>query len=68
MKRKSIYTILWRVVLLCFMMWLISIVETGTIIVVYIVFCAVCFLLRACLSAFYALAVALLILLLISIV
>ena len=60
MKRKSIYTILWRAVLLCLMLWFISIVETGTVIAVYIVFRAVCFLLRVCLSAFYALAVTLL--------
>ena len=60
MKRKSIYTILWRAVLLCLMLWFISIVGTGTVIAVYIVFRAVCFLLRVCLSAFYALAVTLL--------
>lgn len=45
MKRKSIYTILWRAVLLCLMLWFISIAGTGTVIAVYIVFRAVCFLL-----------------------
>lgn len=66
MKRKSIYKILWRVLLLCLMLWLISTTGTGTAITVYIVFRAACFLLRVCLSAFYVLAVVLLFLLLLS--
>jgi hypothetical protein len=46
--------------------WLINTAGAGTAIVAYIVFRAVCFLLRVCLSAFYVLAVALLFLLLLS--
>ena len=66
MKRKSIYKILWRAVGFCLVWWLINIAGAGTAIVAYIVFRAVCFLLRVCLSAFYVLAVALLFLLLLS--
>jgi len=66
MKRKSIYTILWRAAGFCLVWRLISIAGTGTAIVAYIVFRAACILLRVCLSAFYVLGVALLFLLLLS--
>lgn len=66
MKRKSIYTILWRAVGFCLVWWLISTTGAGTAIVAYIVFRTVCFLLRVCLSVFYVLGVALLFLLLLS--
>ncbi|KAB4427440.1 hypothetical protein EAJ10_06095 [Bacteroides thetaiotaomicron] len=68
MKRKSIYKILWRAFLLCLAWRFTSVAGAGTAITAYIVFRAACFLLRVCLSAFYALAVALLFLLLLSIV
>ena len=61
MKRKSIYKILWRVLLLCCLAWrFTSVAGADTAITAYIVFCAACFLLRVCLSALYALGVALL--------
>ena len=66
MKRKSIYKILWRVLLFCFAWRFASIAGAGTAIVAYIVFRTVCFLLRVCLSALYLLGVALLFLLLLS--
>ena len=66
MKRKSIYKILWRALLFCLAWRFASVAGAGTAIVAYIVFRAVCFLLRVCLSAFYVLAVALLFLLLLS--
>lgn len=56
MKRKSIYKILWRVLLLCLAWRFASVAGAGTA----IVFRAACFLLRVCLSAVYALGVALL--------
>ena len=68
MKQKSIYKILWRAFLLCLAWRFTSVAGAGTAITAYIVFRAACFLLRVCLSAFYALAVALLFLLLLSIV
>ena len=64
MKRKSIYKIFWRVLLLCLAWWFTSVAGTGTAITAYIVFRAVRFLLRVCLSALYALGVALLFMLL----
>ena len=60
MKRKSIYKILWRVLLLCLAWRFASVAGAGTAITAYIVFRAACFLLRVCLSAVYALGVALL--------
>lgn len=60
MKRKSICKILWRVFLLCFVWRFTSVAGAGTAITAYIVFRAACFLLRVCLSALYALGVALL--------
>ena len=56
MKRKSIYKILWRVLLLCLAWRFTSVAGTGTAITAYIVFRAACFLLRVCLSVVYALA------------
>ncbi|WP_239420106.1 hypothetical protein [Bacteroides clarus] len=38
MKRKSIYTILWRVLLFCLAWRLASVAEAGTAITVYLVF------------------------------
>lgn len=67
MKRKSIYTILWRAVLLCLVWRLACTARAITAVTAYLVFRAVCFLLRVCLPAFYALCVALLFLLLLSI-
>ncbi len=64
MKRKSIYKILWRALLLCLAWRFTSVAGAGTAITVYIVFRVTCFLLRICLSAVYALGVALLFLLL----
>ncbi len=66
MKRKSIYKILWRVLLPCLAWWFASVAGTGTAIAVYIVFCAARFLLRVCLSVLYMLGVVLLFLLLLS--
>ena len=66
MKRKSIYKILWRVLLFCLAWRFASVAGAGTAITAYIVFCAARFLLRVCLSALYALGVALLFLLLLS--
>ena len=63
MKRKSIYKIILRVLLFC-LVWRLA--GAGTAITAYIVFRAACFLLRVCLPAFYALCVALLFLLLLS--
>lgn len=60
MKRKSIYKILWRVLLLCLAWRFTSVAGTGTAITAYIVFRVACFLLRICLSALYALGVVLL--------
>lgn len=66
MKRKSIYKILWRV-LLFYLVWrLASVAGAGTAITVYIVLCAARFLFRVCLSAFYLLGMALFFLLLLS--
>ena len=64
MKRKSIYRILWRVLLLCLAWRFTSVAGAGTAITAYIVFRAACFLLYVCLSAVYVLSVALLFLLL----
>ena len=64
MKRKSIYKILWWVLLLCLAWRFTSVAGAGTEITAYIVFRAVRFLLRVCLSALYALGVALLFMLL----
>lgn len=66
MKRKSIYKILWRVLLPCLAWWFASVAGAGTAIAVYIVFCAARFLLRVCLSVLYMLGVVLLFLLLLS--
>ena len=66
MKWKSIYKILWRVLLLCLAWWFASVAGAGTAIAVYIVFCAARFLLRVCLSVLYMLGVVLLFLLLLS--
>ncbi len=63
MKRKSIYKIFWRVFLLCLAWRFTSVAGADSAITVYIVFCAACFLFRVCLSALYALGVALLFLL-----
>ena len=60
MKRKSIYKIFWRVFLLCFAWRFTSVAGAGTAITAYIIFRAACFLLHVCLSALYALGVALL--------
>ena len=60
MKWKSIYKILWRVLLLCLAWRFTSVAGTGTAITAYIVFRTACFLLRVCLSVVYALGVALL--------
>ncbi|WP_290200286.1 hypothetical protein [uncultured Bacteroides sp.] len=60
MKRKSIYKIFWRVFLLCLVWRFTSVAGAGTAITAYIVFRAACFLFRVCLSALYALGVALL--------
>ena len=60
MKRKSIYRILWRVLLLCLAWRFTSVAGAGTAITAYIVFRAACFLLYVCLSAVYVLSVALL--------
>lgn len=66
MKRKSIYKILWRAFLLCLAWRFTSVAGAGTAITAYIVFRAACFLLHVCLSALYALGMALLFLLLLS--
>lgn len=66
MKRKSIYKILWRVWLFCLVWRLAYTARAITAVTAYLVFRAACFLLRVCLSAFYALAVTLLFLLLLS--
>lgn len=66
MKRKSIYKILWRVLLFCLAWRLASVAGAGTAIAVYIVFCTARFLLRVCLSVLYMLGMALLFLLLLS--
>ena len=63
MKRKSIYKILWRVLLFCLAWRFTSVAGAGTAITAYIVFRADCFLLRVCFSVLYALGVALLFLL-----
>ena len=55
MKRKSIYKILWRVLLFCLAWRFASVAGAGTAITAYIVFRAACILLRVCLSAVYAL-------------
>jgi hypothetical protein len=60
MKRKSLYKILWRVLLFCFVWRFTSVAGAGTAITAYIVFRAACFLLRVCLSVVYTLGVALL--------
>ena len=60
MKRKSLYKILWRVLLLCLAWRFTSVAGAGTAITAYIVFRAACFLLRVCLSVVYTLGVALL--------
>ncbi|MCE9219331.1 hypothetical protein [Phocaeicola dorei] len=46
MKRKSIYKILWRALLLCLAWRFTSVAGAGTAITAYIVFRAACFLLR----------------------
>ncbi len=66
MKRKSIYAIIWWVLLVCFAWGGISTAEAVTAIAAYIVFRAAYFLLCVCLSALYALGVALLFQLLLS--
>lgn len=66
MKRKSIYKIILRALLFCLAWRFISIAGVSTAITVYIVFRAVCFLIRVCLSAFCTLVVAMLFLLLLS--
>ena len=66
MKRKSIYKILWRVLLFCLVWRLASVVGAGTAITVYNVLCATRFLFRVCLSALYLLGIALFFLLLLS--
>ena len=66
MKRKSIYKIILRVLLFCLVWRLACTAGAITAVTAYLVFRAACFLLRVCLSAFYALCVALLFLLLLS--
>lgn len=60
MKRKSIYKIFWRALLLCLAWRFTSVAGAGTAITAYIVFRAACFLHRVYFSALYALGVALL--------
>ena len=66
MKRKSIYKIILRVLLFCLVWRLACTAGAITAVTAYLVFRAACFLLRVCLSAFYALCLALLFLLLLS--
>ena len=66
MKRKSIYKIILRVLLFCLVWRLACTAGVITAVTAYFVFRAACFLLQVCLSAFYALCVALLFLLLLS--
>lgn len=66
MKRKSIYKIILRVLLFCLVWRLACTAGAITAVTAYLVFRAACFLLRVCLPAFYALCVALLFLLLLS--
>ena len=55
MKRKSIYKIILRVLLFCLVWRLACTAGAITAVTAYLVFRAACFLLRVCLSAFYAL-------------
>jgi hypothetical protein len=66
MKRKSIYKIILRVLLFCLVWRLAYTARAITAVTAYLVFRAACFLLWVCLPAFYALCVALLFLLLLS--
>lgn len=66
MKRKSIYKIILRVLLFCLVWRLACTVGAITAVTASLVFRATCFLLSVCLSAFYALCVGQLFLLLLS--